>query len=49
MFSSTLFLIEEKVQRLLFFKNPIGIEPLLSRLSPLRMWRLFSLCMSQIV
>ncbi|WP_157808119.1 hypothetical protein [Helicobacter pylori] len=48
-FQAPYFYIEEKAQRLLFFKNPSGIEPFAIPAIPIRMWRLFSLCMPQIV
>lgn len=49
-FQAPYFYIEEKAQRLLFFlKIQAVLSLLLSQLSPLKMWKLFSLCMSQIV
>ncbi|MEJ8600411.1 AAA family ATPase [Helicobacter pylori] len=48
-FQAPYFYIEEKAQRLLFLKIQAVLSLLLSQLSPLRMWRLFSLCMPQIV
>ncbi|WP_373224406.1 hypothetical protein [Helicobacter pylori] len=46
-FQAPYFYIEEKAQRLLFFKNPSGIEPFAIPAIPIKDVETFSLCMSQ--